>query len=137
MLICFWSPKGGSGTSVITAAVALVLARQGPARVADLDGDLPAVFGLAADPEQGLRDWLRTGPEAPTDALDRLAVDAGRELSLLPAGVGDVGAASAEAGAALGVALQSDTRSTVVDVGVLAAGRAPRCTRWSRSPTRA
>jgi hypothetical protein len=125
VLVCFWSPKGGSGTSVITAAAALVLARQGPARVADLDGDLPAVFGLAADPEQGLRDWLRTGPEAPTDALDRLAVDAGRELSLLPAGAGDIGAASAEAGAALGVALQSDSRSTVVDVGVLAAGRAP------------
>ena len=78
MLVCFWSPKGGSGTSVFAAAAALVLAREGPARLADLAGDQPAVLGLAADPEQGLRDWLRAGPEAPTDALDRLAVDAGR-----------------------------------------------------------
>jgi len=125
VLVCFWSPKGGSGTSVLTAAAALVLARAGPARLADLDGDQPAILGLAADPDQGLRDWLSTGPEAPTDALDRLAVDAGRELTLLPAGDGDVGLAAAEAGAALGVALQTDPAPTVVDVGVLTAGRTP------------
>jgi hypothetical protein len=119
VLICFWSPKGGSGTSVIAAAVALVLAREGPTRLADLDGDQPALLGLAADPEQGLRDWLLTGPEAPTDALDRLAVEAGRGFTLLPAGAGDVGLASAEAGAALAMALQADPRTTVVDVGVL------------------
>ena len=125
MLVCFWSPKGGSGTSVIAAAAALVLARQGPARIADLAGDQPAVLGLATDPERGLRDWLRAGPEAPTDALDRLAVDAGRGLALLPAGAGDVGSARGDAGAALGVALQADPRPTVVDVGVLTAGADP------------
>ncbi len=125
MLVCFWSPKGGSGTSVIAAAAALVLARHGAARLADLDGDQPAILGLAADPEQGLRDWLVTGPEAPTEALDRLVVDAGRGLALLPAGGGDVGLASAEAGAALGVALQADHRTTIADVGALGAGRAP------------
>ena len=125
MLVCFWSPKGGAGTSVFAAAAALVLAREGPARLADLTGDQPAVLGLAADPDQGLRDWLSAGPEAPTDALDRLSVDAGKGLALLPAGAGDLAAASAEAGAALGVALRSDIRSTIVDVGVLAAGQAP------------
>jgi hypothetical protein len=125
VLVCFWSPKGGSGTSVIAAAAALVLARERPARLADLSGDQPAILGLAADPDQGLRDWLATGPEAPTDALDRLAVDAGRGLALLPAGDGDVGLAAAEAGAALAVALQTDPPHTVVDVGVLAAGRMP------------
>ncbi|HTK17541.1 MAG TPA: hypothetical protein VL769_14190 [Acidimicrobiia bacterium] len=125
MLVCFWSPKGGSGTSVIAAAAALVLAREGPTRLADLDGDQPAVLGLAADPEQGLRDWLVAGPEAPTEALDRIVVEAGRGLALLPAGEGDVGLASAEAGAALGVALQADPRTTVVDVGVLGLGRSP------------
>jgi Flp pilus assembly CpaE family ATPase len=125
VLICFWSPKGGSGTSVLAAAAALVLAREGPTRLADLDGDQPAVLGLAADPDPGLRDWLSAGPEAPTEALDRLAVDAGKGLTLLAAGAGDVSFASAEAGAALAVALQADPRATVVDVGVLAAGRAP------------
>jgi hypothetical protein len=125
VLVCFWSPKGGSGTSVLAAATALVLAREAPTRLADLDGDQPAILGLAADPEQGLREWLAAGPEAPTEALDRLAVDAGKGLALLAAGAGDISLASAEAGAALGVALQADPRITVVDVGVLAVGRSP------------
>jgi hypothetical protein len=110
---------------VIAAAAALVLAREGPARLADLGGDQPAILGLAADPDQGLRDWLATGPQAPTDALDRLAIDAGRDLSLLPAGGGDAGLAAPEVGAALGVALQTDPTPTVIDAGVLAAGRSP------------
>ena len=121
MLVCFWSPKGGSGTSVMAAAAALVLAGIGPARVADLAGDLPAVLGLAADPDVGLRDWLRAGPDAPTDALDRLAIDAGRGLVLLPAGSGDIAQVTPEAGAALAVALRTDPRPTIVDVGVLSA----------------
>ena len=122
MLVCFWSPKGGSGTSVIAAAAAIVLAGDRPTRVADLAGDLPAVLGLAADPEPGLRDWLRVGPEAPTEALDRFAVDAGGGLTLLPAGTGELTDATAASGAALAVALGADPRPTVVDAGVLGAG---------------
>jgi len=121
VLVCFWSPKGGSGTSVIAAAAALLLAREGPARIADLGGDIPAVLGLATDPEPGLRDWLRIGPEAPTDALERLTVDAGRGLALLPAGPGAIAGAPPEAGAALAVALRADARPTVIDAGVLRA----------------
>jgi len=47
VLIAFWSAAGGSGTSVFTAACALVLAREahdtggGGVRIADLAGDLP------------------------------------------------------------------------------------------------
>jgi hypothetical protein len=119
VLVCFWSPKGGSGTSVIAATAALVLAREGPVRIADLAGDLPAVLGMATDPDPGLRDWLCAGPEAPTDAIDRLACDAGGGLSLLPAGMGNVATATPEAGAALAVALRADSRPTVVDAGVL------------------
>ena len=125
MLVCFWSPKGGAGTSVVAAAAALVLARQGPVRVADLAGDLPAVLGLATDPEPGLRDWLGAGPEAPTEALDHLAVEVGDGLTLLPAGRGDIATAAPEAGAALGVALRADPRPVVVDVGVVGAQRDP------------
>ena len=86
MLVAFWSPKGGSGTSVLAAACAVVLARHGGVRLADLDGDQPAIFGLGTDPETGLADWLATGPEAPPDALDRLAVDAAPGVALMPAG---------------------------------------------------
>jgi MinD superfamily P-loop ATPase len=48
VLLALWSPKGGSGTSVLAAACALVLGRRGGARLADLDGDQPALFGLAS-----------------------------------------------------------------------------------------
>jgi hypothetical protein len=123
VLVCFWSPKGGSGTSVFAAAAALVLAREGPARIADLAGDQPAIFGLAAEPDPGLRDWLRTGPEAPTDALDRFATDAASGLTLLGSGAGDLAGSLPEAGAALAVALASDSRPTVVDAGVLGTQR--------------
>jgi hypothetical protein len=119
VLVCFWSPKGGSGTSVTAAAAALVLAREGPVRIADVAGDMPAVLGLATDAEQGLRDWLRAGPEAPTDALDRLSSEVMSGLTLLPAGNGDISSAPPEAGAALAVALRADPRPTIVDAGVL------------------
>jgi hypothetical protein len=118
VLVCFWSPKGGSGTSVVAAAAALVLAREGAARIADLAGDQPAIFGLAAEPDPGLRDWLHIGPEAPTDALDRFAVDAAGGLTLLGAGTGGL-TAPPEAGAALAVALANDHRPTVADAGVV------------------
>lgn len=120
-LLAFWSPKGGSGTSVTAAAVAIQAARvRGPVRLVDLRGDLPAVLGLGADPATGVADWLAAGPTAPTDALDRLGVEVVPGLSLVPRGrTRGVLAppAAAEAGAALGVALR-DGPLTVVDVGV-------------------
>jgi hypothetical protein len=119
MLVCFWSPKGGSGTSVIAAAAALVLARETDARIVDLSGDQPAVLGLAHDPVPGLLDWMRAGPGAPTDALEHLAVDVAPRLVLLPAGESHGQPAAPEAGAALAVALDADPRPAVCDLGRL------------------
>jgi hypothetical protein len=79
------------------------------------------VLGLATDADQGVRDWLCAGPEAPADALERLSIDVGNGLTLLPSGHGDIAAAPPEAGAALAVALRADPRPTIVDVGVLGA----------------
>ena len=119
MLVCFWSPKGGSGTSVVAAAAALVVARESAARLADLTGDLPAVLGLANEPEPGLRDWLCVGPKAPADALDRLGIEIGPRLSLLPAGTVALDTVGPESGAALAVALGADGRPTMCDAGRL------------------
>jgi hypothetical protein len=122
MLLALWSPKGGSGTSVLAAAVAVVLAREPSTgcRLGDLGGDQPAIFGLGAEPELGLADWLTAGPETPTEALDRLVVEVAPGVALLPLG-GPAPVLSArpaaEAGAALAVALRDGTAPAVVDCG--------------------
>lgn len=118
MLLCIWSPKGGSGVSVFAAACALTLAREGHARLADLGGDQPTVLGLDRVTGAGLREWLAVGAEAPVDALDRIAFDAGGGLTLLGAGEGELATLAPEAGAALGVALRASSGPTVADVGV-------------------
>jgi hypothetical protein len=119
-LLTLWSPKGGSGTSVFTAACALVLARGSGARLVDLGGDQPAIFGLGTEPRTGVIDWLEAGPGAPTEGLDRLAIEAAPGVALIPRG--DEGAAlaprpAAEAGAALAVALRDGPVPTLVDAG--------------------
>jgi hypothetical protein len=130
VLVALWSAKGGSGTSVFTAACAIVLARDtrhsGDARgvrVADLAGDQPAIFGLGADPALGLADWLGAGPEAPTEALDRLLVEVAPGIGMLPRGGQKRAAAAApapaEAGAALAVALGHGSVPTLVDCGTV------------------
>jgi hypothetical protein len=120
VLLALWSPKGGSGTTVLAAACSIVSARSVGARLADLGGDQPAVLGLSSDPATGLADWLALGPDAPTDALDRLAVDVAPGLTLLPRGSTErvlAPVAAAEAGAALAVALRDAPVPTIVDVG--------------------
>jgi hypothetical protein len=127
LLIALWSATGGSGTSVLTAACALVLARDARdaghaagVRVADLAGDLPAVFGLGADPDLGLADWLDAGAEAPTDALDRLLTEVVPGVALLPRGRGarlPTSLPAPESGAALAVALGQGSSPVLVDCG--------------------
>jgi hypothetical protein len=121
VLLALWSPKGGSGTSVVAAATALVSAAGGETRLADLGGDQPAILGLVlqptvSGPAEGLAGWLGAGPSTPTEWLDRMAVPVVPGLALLPLG-SDVGAdVSPEAGAALAVALR-DGGMAVVDAG--------------------
>lgn len=90
MLVACWSVKGGSGTTVVAAALGLVLARSSPggATLADLGGDLPAVLGLPDPAGPGLSEWLAADGDVPSDALERLALDAGAGLRLLPRGGG-------------------------------------------------
>jgi hypothetical protein len=122
MLLALWSPKGGSGTSVLAAACAVVLARgsAGACRVADLAGDQAAIFGLAGEPELGLTDWLDAGADAPVEALDRMAVAVAPGIELLPTGESASvlrPRARAEAGAALAVAVRDLEVPVVADCG--------------------
>ncbi len=132
MLLALWSPKGGSGTSVVAAALALVAAGRGETRLADLGGDQSTILGLVptlpgaswagGSPAErnlttgGLAAWLSTGPAAPTEWLDGMALPVVAGLSLLPRGDGALEAAVPEAGAALAIALR-DGATTVLDAG--------------------
>jgi hypothetical protein len=77
-----WAVKGGSGTTVVAATLALSC----PAHslLVDLDGELPAVLGLPEPSGQGIADWL--GSDAPPGALDDLAVFVDRTTRLIPRG---------------------------------------------------
>ena len=116
MLVACWSAKGGSGTTVVAAALATELARRSAsgALLVDLDGDLPAVLGIP-DPAAGVGSWLGAGGSVPPDALARLEVPVGDRLSLL--GLGDEPPPDATRVDVLAAVLGADPRPVVVDCG--------------------
>jgi hypothetical protein len=142
VLVTVWSVKGGSGVSVVSAALAVVLARRrGRALVVDLVGDQPAVLGLPEPSGPGLREWLAT-PDGTPDALDRLVLDVSPSLGLLPAGTvqdwpdaraADLVSALIPGGPASpgGAGGRSGPAAVVVDGGV--AGRDPLTDAFARA----
>jgi hypothetical protein len=117
MFVALWAAKGGSGTTVAAAALALVLARRRPAGGAlcvDLAGDIPAVLGLPEPDGPGLAGWLAAGDEVAVDALARLEVEAGDDLRLLPRGASVLAPGR---GDVLASVLGADPRPVVVDCG--------------------
>ena len=124
MVLACWSVKGGSGTTVVASALALRLARAVPPVVlADLAGDVPAVLGRPDPPGPGLADWLAAAPAVAPDALDRLTVDAGHGLGLLPWRGADGGpdrepdSVGAGSGGRLVEALRAHGHNAVIDCG--------------------
>lgn len=123
MLIACWSVKGGAGTTVVAAALAVTLGRLGPpVLLADLAGDLPAALGLPDPPAPGLADWLAAGPDLPRESLARLEVDAGPNVRLLPWCGGAHGARDGD-GERL-AALLAERPVVVADCGTSPAGPA-------------
>ena len=116
MLIACWSSKGGSGTTVVAASLALLAAERSHdgALLVDLAGDAPAALGLTETDGPGLADWLAAGAEVPVDALARLEVSAGSGLALLPRGAAPLEHERADVLAAL---LTADHRTVVADCG--------------------
>lgn len=116
MLVACWSVKGGSGTTVVAAALALALAgRDEGALLVDLAGDLPAVLGCPDPQGPSLADWLAAEHDLAPAALRRIEVEAGPGLALLPLGASCPGAF--HRGEALAAELAADPRPVVVDCG--------------------
>lgn len=128
-VLCCWSTKGGSGTSVVAAALALGFAeRSRGCLLVDLAGDQPAVLGQPEHPGPGVLDWLHAGLESPPDALGRLELPVSPGLRLLPRGAGtaaladDNGGEVDHQGLLLLSVLAAEQRAVVVDAGALGAG---------------
>jgi hypothetical protein len=119
VLTACWSSKGGVGTTVVAAALAIAHAGRHPggALLVDLAGDVPAVLGLppvvAAGP--GVADWLAAAPDVLPDALPRLEVPVpGLALAVLPQGEVPVDPGGL---GLLASVLAGDQRAVVVDCG--------------------
>lgn len=111
MITLCWAAKGGSGTTVTTAARAL--AGTDPTLLVDLAGDLPAVLGLPEPDGPGVHDWLRS--DAPGDRLTALELGIDDRLALLPSGRRDP--FTAGRWAELAAQLHAERRAVVVDAG--------------------
>lgn len=111
LTIC-WSAKGGSGTTVVAAALALNASSD--ALLIDLDGELPAALGLPEPTGQGLSDWFAS--DAPEGSVLDLAVDVTRSTRLVPRGPAAI-AKDAERWQALGAYLATSPLDVVVDAG--------------------
>lgn len=123
MLVACWSAKGGAGTTVVAASLALIHARTGRdgALLADLAGDAPAALGLPEPDGPGLAEWSEAGCEVPPDALTRIEVAAGPGLALLARGRGWLDPRRADVLAAL---LAADARPVIADCGPAPEGAA-------------
>ena len=117
MFVICRSPKGGVGTSVVAAALALRRAHAGhPTVLVDLAGDQPDLLGVAPSSSLGIGDWAAGSDDVPVEALTALEVEVGGGLSLLPRG-------SVSSSDRLGVAaavLGAGHRSVVIDAGITA-----------------
>lgn len=85
MFTLCWSVKGGTGTTVVAASLALVSARSGPTVIVDLEGDVAPALGVASPSGPGVSEWLAS-PHADAAALWRLAVDVAPNLALVHPG---------------------------------------------------
>lgn len=115
MLIVCWAAKGGSGTTVVSSALALLAARHGPTLLVDLAGDAPAALGMAEPSSPGLHDWVLT-PTAGLPAIEGLSIASSDNLRLLPRGQ-TVAPTNHERWADVATLLANSSLVIVVDAG--------------------
>jgi hypothetical protein len=82
MITMCWAAKGGAGTTVTAASLALAQTRE--SLLIDLAGDVPLALGVDASERPGVHDWLAA--DVGTDRFVRLEVDVTSRVRLVPAG---------------------------------------------------
>lgn len=117
MFICCWSVKGGSGTTVVSVALALGLARSGRGGVllVDMAGDVPATLGISEPEGPGLSDWFAAGENVPVDGLARIEIAVTPGLAVIPRGSGAM--IPTERAEVLAAILAGESRTVVADLG--------------------
>ncbi len=80
MVTLCWAAKGGSGTTVVAASLALNTPH--PSLLVDLDGEIPAVLGLPEPDRPGVAEWLAT--DTSPEQLADLLIDITPQRWLLP-----------------------------------------------------
>ena len=87
MIVC-WSVKGGSGTTVVAAALALVLAQhhEAGARLIDMSGDTPSALGMSEPASEGISEWLSATDHPGAEALNNLMLPVTAHLGVIPRG---------------------------------------------------
>lgn len=126
MLVVCWSPKGGSGTSVVTTGLAIVASRSttehnNEARtvIVDLAGDIPAILGIE-DPLIGISEWIA---DPTVFDIRTLIVDLETGLNVLPRGRASL--PESRSGAWSRLAVELSTMSNSDSTIVVDAGRGP------------
>ncbi len=117
MMYAIFGAKGGVGTSVVAACLALIAARDEPTVIVDLAGDLPTVFGMQDGSGPGVHDWLNAGDGVPIDSLRRLELPVAHGLSLVPRG-GELDSVGESRSRMLGPVLAAEKRLVIVDCGI-------------------
>lgn len=113
MLTLCWAAKGGSGTSVVAASLAL--ATPSPSLLVDLAGATPRLLGLPEPDTPGAFDWLAS--DTTTDRLTALEVKLNTATSFLHRGT--ITSPSADRWRRLSTAWAVDHRHVIVDAGTL------------------
>jgi hypothetical protein len=108
-----WGAKGGSGTTVVAAALGLCLPP--PVMLVDLAGDMPAVLGLSEPAGPGVHEWLIS--TAPAQQLLELGVHVAAGVTLIPAGRHRTEEIGVERWDTLVTALTADDHHLIVDAG--------------------
>ena len=86
MIITFWSPKGGSGTTTLASSWALRMSAHTDVHLVDVGGDIHKLFGIKSAADVGFRDWLTAPTELDSDSLDRLVRPVNDYISLIDSG---------------------------------------------------